>query len=74
MAFDIMNAVLFKVLADRKDIQDTNKIMVVAGMSSGTPLTKMLIPFMMVQQAEEVRDKDNEIKKLRAAVPPNNPG
>jgi hypothetical protein len=66
MPFDMMNAVLFKVLADRKDVQDSNKIMVVAGMATGSPLNKMIGPMLMVQQAEESRDKDKTIARLQA--------
>jgi hypothetical protein len=74
MAFDIFNAVLFKVMADRKDIQDSNKIMVVAGLSSGTPLTKILTPLLMLQQAEETKDKEKEIIRLNALQSGKKPG
>jgi hypothetical protein len=48
--------------------------MVVAGLSSGTPLTKILTPLLMLQQAEETRDKEKEIIRLNALQSGKKPG
>lgn len=64
MAFDTYNALIFKALADRRGVDD-NRIMLVAGLSTGSPLMKMLIPFQMLQQAEEKQSTDSSLENSK---------
>jgi DNA repair exonuclease SbcCD ATPase subunit len=63
MAFDTYNAVLFKVLADNRNIQDSNPIVFTAGLASGTPIMKTLLPFQLIQKTEEAEQKEKEWQK-----------
>jgi hypothetical protein len=65
MSFDINNAALFAFMARRRDIEDTNSIMITAGLAKGDALTKTIIPMTVVNQAEEIVQKNREIAALR---------
>jgi len=64
MKFDAFNAMIFHELAKRKGIEDRNKIVLVAGMASGSPLMKVLIPMQLINQAEEITERDEANRKL----------
>lgn len=65
MSFDFNNAALFAYMARRRDIEDTNNIMITAGLAKGDALSKTLIPLTVVNQADELAQKTREIATLR---------
>jgi seryl-tRNA synthetase len=62
MSFDTYNAILFKMMADNRNIKDSNSILLAAGLSSGSPITKMMIPFQLVEKTEELEKKDLQVR------------
>lgn len=67
MAFDTYNAILFKIMADNRNIKDSNSILLAAGLSTGSPVNKMVLPFQLVEKTEELEKKDQEVRTVRKA-------
>lgn len=67
MAFDTYNAILFKLMSDNRNIKDSSSIMVTAGLATGSPVQKMMLPFQLVERTEEVERKDNQLKQATKA-------
>lgn len=67
MAFDTYNAILFKLLSDNRNIKDSNSIMVTAGLATGSPVQKMMLPFQLVERTEELERKDQQVKQAAKA-------